>query len=254
MRNQSRQEIQRYLQEAQSNASKNYANANGNMPMAYANAGGSSLANTPNQAGTRFGFAGGNMGGMPSGVKQYIIQVANTNTFSVSNVSVLFASNYLFGGYAGSTWTAAGSLTFASGVTISAVSSAVTYQQILTSLITTPIAVGSVYLKTVGSSSNVSQISDPYTVTSVSPRGERYTADKFPIISPNQFQSGISYNNDDFNVDALTGLTWGTVYGSTTFQITLYIATDVNPANAINGANVQQNYGAPTNLAGTGGY
>lgn len=248
-----RQEMAKYFSNERHSASNQFANAGGNQLMPYANASGSSLANLPGQPTSRFGFAGGNMG-MPSGVKQYIIQVANANTFAVSNVSILFASNYLFGGLGGATWSAGGSLTFSSGVTISAVSSAVTYQQILTSLLTTPIAVGGVYLKTVGGNSNVSQVSDPYTITSVSPRGERYTSDKFPIISPNQFQSGISYNNDDFNVDALTGITWATLYGSTTFQITLYIATDVNPANAINGSNVQQNYGAPTNLSGTGGY
>jgi hypothetical protein len=248
-------EAQRFLLDKRNAAGNQYAHANGNRqmtPFAHANGGGS-LANTPGMRQSRYGFAGGGVD-MPSGVKQYIIQIANSNTSAASNVSILGASTYLNGAFGGATWLSNGSLQFASGVVISAVSGATTYQQILSSFMSAPVAVGAVYMKTVGSSSNTQQVADTYTITSVSPSGERYSADKFPIISPTQFQLGISYNNDDFNVDSLTTMTWGTVYASTTFQISLYIASIVNPANAISGQNVQQNYGAPTNLSGIGGY
>jgi hypothetical protein len=234
-------ETQKYLSKVRSQARQQYNNADG---AGWRNMYGTgTLANTPGSRGMRPNnwSANGSSTAMPA-APQYIIQISNSSASDVLGFDVFGASQYLFGNFGGGTWSNNGSFTI-NGVTITSTFSTVSYQQILTSSMSDPFTVGLVYLQTI--SGNPNQTSDVYTLTSQNASGELYSSPIKPYIDPYQFQNGITCNNQSFNVQALTKLTWTKIYASAVFQLTFFPANVIAPAQALNGNSVQNGYSKP---------
>ena len=214
---------------------------------------GNQLQNGPGNVGRRTpGWnANGSANARPS-ASPIIIQVTNNSTDAVSNFDIFGAGQYLFGNFGGGSWSAGGSFTL-SNVTISSVFSNVSYQQILANTQTNPFTAGSVQLESVSGSTQ--QVSDVYQLTSVDSFGKQYTSPIKPFKDAYQFQNGITYNTESFNMGTLTKMTFSTIYASAVFQISIFPAQIVDPNAALNGGNVQQNFGRP-NVIGNlrGGY
>jgi hypothetical protein len=189
------------------------------------------------------GFAaGGDGGNMFNGAAQYILQVSNASAAAVTNFDVLGAAQYLFGNYGGGTWDNAGNFTL-NGVTISSVFTQVSYQQILSATTTQPFTVGAIYLQSTAGSA--SQVTDIFTLTSQAPGGQLYSEPIAPILNPMQFQTSVTYSDTSFNVTSLTKLTWNQIYASSVFQIRLYPAQVIDPAQSLNNNAVKQNFTRP---------
>ena len=168
------------------------------------------------------------------------MQISNASAATYTGgFDVLGAFQYLMGGTG--TW-ANGSFTL-NGITISSVFTTVTYQQILFASQSQPFQVGAVYLQSIAGNAN--QVSDVYTLTTQSTAGETYSRPIKPFINPNQFQSTITYNNNAFVVNGYTKLTWTNIYASAVFQISLFPAAVIDPAQALNGSSVQSSFVAP---------
>ena len=201
------------------------------------------LANSPGTTGMRpRGWSANGSANAMSTAPQYIIQVSNASAAAVSNFDVFGAAQYLMGGFGGGTWSGAGDFTL-NGVTITSVFGNVTYQQILNSSMAQPFTAGGVYLQAI--TGNSAQISDVYQLNSTSAGGEQYSKSIKPFIDPNQFQNGITYNNQSFNVTSLTKLTWKTIYASAVFQITIFPANIIDPSQALNNGAVQSQFNSP---------
>ncbi len=216
-----------------------FKNANGG----FRNAGGNQLVNVPGQGGRRApGWAANGGGNAMSAAPQYILQVSNQSAQNVSGFDVFGASQYLMGNNGGGTWSNNGNFTL-NGVTISSLFTTVSYQQILTSSMGNPFGVGGVYLESI--SGNAAQVTDVYTITSQDAGGKLYSEPIKPFLDPNQFQSGVTYNNAQFNMNALAKITWNTIYASAVFQITLFPAQIIDPSQALNQNQVQSRFGGP---------
>lgn len=235
-----------YIADVRSRARNNWNGASGNAGN-FRNAYGSSsnLSNLPGRQTNRpSGWSaqgGGNA--MPASPK-YIIQISNSsNANFTGGFKVFGASNALFGNYDGGTWDVNGNYT-KNGITISCVYGTVNYQTVLTSSMANQFTVGGVYLETItGVNGQVSQI---YTLTSQDAGGELYQKPIKPYIDPNQFQPNITYNNASFNMDALTSMSWQTIYASTVFQVSIFPSNIINPTQALSqGGQVLGNYGQP---------
>ncbi len=209
----------------------------------FSNAGGNQLANTPGRGGVRpRGWAANGSADAMSTAPQYILQISNASAADVSNFDIFGAAQYLMGGYNGATWSANGNLT-KNGVTVSSVFGNVTYQQILTSSMTQVFQAGGVYLQSIAGNTNM--VSQVYQLNSTSAGGKSYNENIKPFIDPKQFQNGITYNNQAFNITSLTTLTWTTIFASAVFQITIFPANIVDPAQALNQGSVQTGYTSP---------
>ena len=185
--------------------------------------------------------ANGGSNAMPV-APQYILQISNASNALVQNFDVFGAAQYLSGGYGGGTWSNNGNFTL-NGVTISCLFGTVSYQQLLDSTRSQPLTSGGVYLQSITGSQ--AQITDPYTVNTTSPGGSQFAQPIKPFLDPKQFQSGITYNNQSFNVTALTKMTWANIYASAVFQLAIFPANIIDPSQALNAGAVQSNYGAP---------
>lgn len=220
--------------------SAQFANASGNGNFRNMNGG---LTNAPGQTGMKpAGWnANGSGNGMPS-AKPFQLQLSNASASDVSNVDVFGASQYLYGNSGGGTWSANGNFTL-NGITISIISGGLNYQQFLSSTLTNVFTAGLVYLKSVAG--NTAQVSDTYQLNSVSQTGSSFSEPITPFVDPYQYIAGITVNNNVFNIDGLTKLTWQTVYASAVFQLQIFPAQVVNIGGVLNGNNAQQVNGAP---------
>jgi len=224
------QNINRYLSAARNRASGTYNNASGR----------STPVNNSGSATSVFKANGAQPTAAPV-APAYILQVSNSSAVTyTSGFDVLGAFQYLMG--SSGTWSN-GSFTL-NGITISSVFTTVTYQQILWSTQSSPFQVGSVYLQSITGSAN--QVSDVYTLTSQSTSGETYSKPIKPFVNPNQYQNTITYNNSAFVINGYTKLTWSNIYASAVFQISLFPAAVIDPAQALNGSTVQNNFSAPS--------
>lgn len=239
--------INKYLENARNRASQRYHNAGGNQ-LGTAGSGSPMLNRNAGSVAPSFGASGA---AQPAAAvaPSYIIQVSNSsNVTYTGGFDVLGALQYLYGNYAGGTWSNAGSLTL-SGIVISSVYTTVSYQQILGSTQASPFQVGAIYLQSITGNSN--QVSDVYTLTTQSTAGELYSRPIKPYINPNQYQNTITYNNSSFVINGYTKLTWSNIYASAVFQISFFPAAVIDPAQALNGSSVQSQYSAPNVAANT---
>jgi hypothetical protein len=235
---------QQYLANARAQMRGSFNNASGGTSAGYRNMTGSQLANAPGRTGQRpQGWAAsGGASAMPASA-QYIFQISNASAAAVSNFDLLGAGQYLSGGYGGGTWSAGGNFTL-NGVTITCVFGTISYQSALAAFNTQPFVAGGVYLESVTGSTQ--QVSDVYTLTTQDPGGELYSKPIKPFKDPYQFQNGITYNNSSFVINTLTKLTFGTIYASAVFQITLFPAQVIDPTQALNNTgSVNTYYGKP---------
>jgi len=231
--------INRYLSSARNRAAGTYNNAGGGQ--VGTSGVGRGLANSQGSNPKAYGFATGAATSPSASVAPtYIIQISNSsNATYTGGFDVLGAFQYLFG--SNGTWSN-GSFTN-DGITISSVFTTVSYQQILFSTQAQPFQVGAVYLQSV--TGNANQVSDVYTLTTQSTAGETYSRPIKPYINPNQYQNTITYNNSAFVVNGYTKLTWSNIYANAVFQISFFPAAVIDPAQALNGSSVQNNYVAP---------
>jgi hypothetical protein len=199
--------------------------------------------NSPGMMGNKPGGwnANGTGSNMPS-TKPYVILISNTSAAAVSNFDILGAAQYLTGTNGGGTWSSAGNFTYL-GITVSMGTPGVSYQQFLSNTQTSPFTGGAIYAQTLSGSN--SQVTSIITLTSTSPQGAVYTEPLIPLISPNQFQTGIVTMNSEFNVDGLTKLTFTTIYASTVWQVLIYPAQVISPAAILNNQPGQQRNPAP---------
>ncbi len=221
-----------------------YINDIRNQMQTFRNAsGGGPMQNSPYNVGRRTpGWnANGGANARPDS-PQIIIQVTNNSTAPVSNFDVFGAGEYLYGNYGGGSWSNSGDFTL-NNVTITSVFNSVSYQQVLANVQNNPFTAGSVYMESVSGSTQ--QVADVYQLTSVNQSGESYTKPIKPYKDAYQFQNGITYNNNSFNMGTLTKLTWTTIYASAVFQISIFPSQIIDPNAALNGGNVQQAYSKP---------
>lgn len=215
----------------------------GNMNRRFNNMNGNQLANQPGVGRPRpAGWSANGSATAMSTAPQYILQISNASAADVQGFDIFGAAQYLMGGYNGATWSASGNLT-KNGVTVSSVFGNVTYQQILTSSMTQVFQAGGVYLQAIAGNNNM--VSQTYQIISTSAGGKSYNENIKPFIDPTQFQNGITYNNQSFNITSLTTLTWNTIFASSVFQITIFPANIVDPAQALNQGQVQTGYTSP---------
>lgn len=233
---------QQYIANARAQMRNTYNNATG-PASGYRNMTGSALPNAPGRTGNRAqGWAANGSGNAMPATAQYIFQISNASAAAVNNFDLFGAGQYLSGGYGGGTWSAAGNFTL-NGVTISCVFGTISYQSALAAFNSQPFVAGGVYLESVTGSTQ--QVSDVYTLYSQDPGGELYAKPIKPFKDPYQFQNGITYNNSSFVINTLTKLSFGIIYASAVFQITLFPAQVVDPTQALNNGSVNTYYGKP---------
>jgi hypothetical protein len=177
------------------------------------------------------------------------IQIVNASTSNVSNFDIFGAYQYLFapGIGNGSTGSLATGNMVSGGVTISTLFTSTNYLQFLASTQSQQFRVGGVYMQV--TTGNTQLAFDVFTVNTQSQSGSQTLTPVKPILSPNQFQGGVSTGYCSVVIDGYTKLTWSTLYASTTIQISFFPDTTINPSNALNGGSVSNSHGqAPISL------
>lgn len=210
----------------------------------FRNAGGAwGLQNSPNQGNRKpAGWnAGGGANALPS-ADPIILTITNNTAAAVTDFPIFGAAEFLNGNNGGGSWSSAGDFTLRN-VTISSGYSAVSYQQILDNTRNNPFAAGSVYLESI--SGNAQQVSDVYQLTSVTNDGTSFTKPIKPYKDTMQLNSTATYNNKEFNIGSMTKMTWRTIYASAVFQISIWPYQEINPSQALNRGNVNQQFARP---------
>ena len=218
--------VKNYISAARNSARENYRNYTGNQGMDF----------RYQAAGRGFGASGG--ASNPNSQSQpYIITISNASASAVNNFDILGAYTYLQ-----STGFANGSLTL-SGITISSNISNVTYQQFLYQSMMQPFQVGLTYIQSVSGSS--SQITQSLTLSTQDANGNQANRALVPTIDPYQNQQTIVALQQAYSIDGFTKLTISQVLASVVFQVQLYPAVNVNPANPLNGQPISNTFSKP---------
>lgn len=173
----------------------------------------------------------------------YILRVTNNSAANVSNFSIFGANQYLTGNYGGGTWDANGNFTI-QGVTIAAqFGQTVSYQQMLASSQQSVFTAGGVYVRNITGAGN--QAAEPYTISTVNSDGSQYIQPISPLVAPTQFQTGITYNVQAFNINGMSKITWGFIAASTSFEVRIFPSGVIDPSLALNGQSPATQFGSP---------
>jgi len=170
----------------------------------------------------------------------YQLLISNSSASVISNVDVLGAFQYLYNPPNGSSWSN-GVLTTQTNITITSLTST-SYQGLLSQTLINPFTVAYTQV----SANNVSaQAFVPFTVTTTDANGNTLS-NSFPMIQDLYQQStngAATFSN--FSVDGLTKMTFAQVLGNASFVLYLYPAVNVNPAQALAGNGVVNQFGNP---------
>lgn len=171
------------------------------------------------------------------------LKVNNCTSFVVENFDLLNANEYLGNDKYNNNWNADGSFTL-NGVAISAnFGNISSYRELLQSLGKNEFLAGSIYLENLNGSKQ--QVKDVFKLTTIDVTGELNTRGIKPFKEVFQVNENISYSVLSFNIGLFTTLTWPILYPCTTFQISIFPSSLIDPSLALNSQLLASEYNRP---------
>ena len=220
---------QKYLQQAQAGASRQFNNFTGSGAYFTGNGG--------------YNGQDGSMSGgaqAPAAQAQpYIITISNSTASQVNNFVIFNAWNYLYG--QGGTFTNGSLVPTNTGVTISGALSNVTYQYLLSQTNTIPFAVGATQIIT---TVNAAQVNQSMQVQSIDANGDAVSKQIIWAINPFQNQNGTIINNTQYRIDGSTSLTFS-VLPNAVFTLYFWPMQSVDQARSLTNSAPSQQFGNP---------
>ena len=161
----------------------------------------------------------------------YVININNSTTAAVSNVTFLNAN------LAGNATAPAFGNAAAISITMDGT---VTYAEFLQDVKSSPFKVGQMYLQ----SDNAAQPFKALTITNREANGRTVTLPINPRLDPMQNQAGVSIVRTSFTVNSFTAIST-TILGSATLIVSLYPMEVINVARSLSGQTVSKAYSKP---------
>lgn len=177
---------------------------------------------------------GGGMANAAPTSQPYIINVQNTTSANINNVTILGA--YTFIG------TGAPSYGNTAGISISMGITNVTYTEFLYQSMNKPFSVGLTYT----SADIAAQVLETITVTQKDINGNISSKVLTPTIDPYQFQTDKIAFKFEYRIDGFTNLTIARVLANTTLKVYFYPSETVSVSRALAGRAAVQDYGRPS--------
>ena len=181
-------------------------------------------------------------GGMASAAptsQPYIINVQNTTSANINNVTILGAYTFI-----GTTSPAFGNT---AGISISMGITNVSYTEFLYQSMNKPFSVGLTYT----SADVAAQVLETIAVTQKDINGNISSKVLTPTIDPYQFQTDKIAFKFEYRIDGFTNLVIARVLANTTLKIYFYPSETVSVSRALAGRAAVQDYGRPSVVRGT---
>lgn len=161
----------------------------------------------------------------------FVINVQNTTTTDVSNVTILGSNGNLFG---------ATNFGNSAAIVITMNNGSVTYTEFLEGIKSQPFNVGLMYLQ----SSNSSQPFQSLTISYKEMNGRLVQQPVMPALDPMQNQNGVTIVRYNFPVNSFTSIST-TILGSATLTLRLYPSEQLDIARTLAGQSVAKGYVRP---------
>ena len=234
--------VQNYLQKVKRGNNANQMNMDGR----YANMSGRHNQFTGGVMGNNyFNQTGGAATAAPAAAPAatpshpYVITVSN-NTSSAVAAFPLFGANALVFGGGGGSWSG-GNYTL-SGVTVSSGLPNVTYQTLVSQSQTQPFTIGSTAIT---ATTVDAQIQQTINVTTTDANGQSQSVPIIFLKDPYQNQTDIIVNNTPYRIDGTTAMNISSVLPNAVFNLFLYPAQNINPAQQLWGNATTNTYANP---------
>lgn len=227
--------IQKYLDDARSNSSQKFANADGEFST-------SNRKNSNPFASMNGGYSNADGPQAPTPAPKslpYVINVTSTSGAAVQNFAILGSNTYLYQN-SGRTWDSNGNLVIGS-ITISSGTPGVTYQEMLAQFANQPFKVGLTYYR----SATTNQIDQVVQIVSKDATGVQSLFPIVPTVDPYQQQSNVIVMDNPFEVDGFTTMVIASVLPNATITFQLYQSNKINLARGLENQSVGAEFSNP---------